>query len=110
MSFEKERPLLDGEGRALEKLEQVRYADVNGPLADRALFLAGSVKFFNEDYQGADFCFSQIHEKHPNSPLAEDAIKLAIIAKSLSTGGPRTSISKALPKLRHTSQARDVAR
>jgi TolA-binding protein len=87
LSFEKERPLMDGEGRALEKLEQVRYSDLNGPLADRALFLAGSVKFFNEDFGGADFCFSQIHEKHPNSPLASQAVELAIISKHLSTGG-----------------------
>jgi outer membrane protein assembly factor BamD (BamD/ComL family) len=87
LSIEKERPFMDGEGRALEKLEQVRYDDINGPLADRALFLAGSVKFFNEDYQGADFCFSQIHEKHPNSPLAAQAVELAIVSKHLSTGG-----------------------
>lgn len=85
--FDKEKPLLDTEGRAIEKLEQVRYNDVNGPLADKALFLAGSVKFFNEDYKDADNYFSQIHEKHPNSALAPQAVELAIISKHLSTGG-----------------------
>jgi outer membrane protein assembly factor BamD (BamD/ComL family) len=81
------KPLLDEEGRAIEKLEQVRYNDINGPLADQALFLAGSVKFFNQDYKEADNYFSQIHEKHPNSPLAQKAVELAIISKHLSTGG-----------------------
>lgn len=85
--FEKEKPLLDEEGRAIEKLEQVRYNEINGPLADQALFMAGSVKFLNEDYREADNYFSQIHEKHPNSPLAEKAVELAIISKHLSTGG-----------------------
>ena len=47
ISFEKKKPLLDREGRAIEKLEQVRYNQIEGPLADKALFLCGSVKFFN---------------------------------------------------------------
>jgi outer membrane protein assembly factor BamD (BamD/ComL family) len=82
-----EKPALDEQGRAIEKLEQVRYNDINGPLADQALFLAGSVKFFDQDYREADNYFSQIHEKHPNSPFAERAVELAIISKHLSTGG-----------------------
>ncbi len=85
--FDGEKPFLDEEGRAIEKLEQVRYNDINGPLADQALFLAGSVKFFNGDYKEADNYFSQIHEKHPNSPLAQKAVELAIVSKHLSTGG-----------------------
>jgi outer membrane protein assembly factor BamD (BamD/ComL family) len=87
VNFDEKKPLLDEEGRAIEKFEQVRYNDINGPLADQALFLAGSVKFFNEDFKEADNYFSQIHEKHPNSPLAERAVELAIISKHLSTGG-----------------------
>jgi outer membrane protein assembly factor BamD (BamD/ComL family) len=88
VSFERTKPLLDREGRAIEKLEQVRYNDITGPLADRALFLAGSVKFYNGDYREADHYFSQIHERHPNSPLAAQAVEFAIISKHLSTGGP----------------------
>jgi outer membrane protein assembly factor BamD (BamD/ComL family) len=87
VNFDDKKPLLDEEGRAIEKLEQVRYNDINGPLADQALFLAGAVKFFNQDYKEADNYFSQIHEKHPNSPFAERAVELAIISKHLSTGG-----------------------
>jgi outer membrane protein assembly factor BamD (BamD/ComL family) len=85
--FEKEKPLLDEEGRALEKLEQVRYNDMTGPLADRALFLAGGIKFFRQDYKEADHYYSQLVEMHPNSPYVEPAIKLAIICKQLYYGG-----------------------
>jgi outer membrane protein assembly factor BamD (BamD/ComL family) len=85
---DRRKPFFEEETRAIEALEQVRFNDINGPLADKALFMAGSVKFYNEDYREAQLYFDQIHEKHPNSPLAEDAIKLAIISKSLSTGGP----------------------
>jgi outer membrane protein assembly factor BamD (BamD/ComL family) len=85
--FESTKPLLDEEGRALEKLEQVRYNDMTGPLADKALFLAGSVKFYRKEYKEADFLYSQIVEMHPNSPYVEQALELAIISKQLSTGG-----------------------
>ena len=87
VNWDKSKPLLDMEGRAVEKLEQVRYNDMTGPLADKALFLMGSVKFYREDYVEADHYFTQIVEMHPNSSLAEQAIELAIIAKHLSTGG-----------------------
>jgi outer membrane protein assembly factor BamD (BamD/ComL family) len=86
--WDKTKPFLDERGRAIEKLEQVRFNDINGPLADKALFLCGSVKFFEEDYRDADHYFSQIYERHPNSPLAAKALELAIVSKHLSTGGP----------------------
>jgi outer membrane protein assembly factor BamD (BamD/ComL family) len=85
--FDKSKPFFDEEGRAIEKLEQVTYNDMTGPLADRCLFLAGSVKFFREDYREADHYFTQIAERHPNSPFATQALELAIISKHLSTGG-----------------------
>jgi outer membrane protein assembly factor BamD (BamD/ComL family) len=58
-----------------------------GPLADKALFLAGSVKFFRNDYKEADHYYSMLVEMHPNSPFVEQAIELSTIAKQLSTGG-----------------------
>ncbi|HZY84328.1 MAG TPA: tetratricopeptide repeat protein [Gemmataceae bacterium] len=87
VNWDKRKPFLDEEGRAIEKLEQVRYNDIEGPLADKALFMAGSVKLFHENYRDADHYFSQIAEKHPNSPLAAQAVELAIFAKHMSTGG-----------------------
>jgi TolA-binding protein len=85
--WEETKPLLDEEGRAVELLEKVRYHDITGPLADRALFLMGSVKYFNEDFREADFCFSQLVEMHPKSPYAADATELAITSKHRCTGG-----------------------
>jgi outer membrane protein assembly factor BamD (BamD/ComL family) len=85
--FEKKKPFLDEEGRAMQALEQVHLNDITGPLADKALFLAGGVKFYREDYREADHYFSQLIEQHANSPLAPQAIELAIISKHMSTGG-----------------------
>jgi outer membrane protein assembly factor BamD (BamD/ComL family) len=85
---DKTKPFLDEEGRAVEKLEQVHYNDMMGPLADKALFLLGSIKFFNGDYREAEHYFSQLVEQHATSKLRPQAIELGIIAKNLSTGGP----------------------
>jgi outer membrane protein assembly factor BamD (BamD/ComL family) len=87
ISFDKAKPLLDREGRAIEKLEQVRLHDINGPLADQALFLCGVVRMYHEDYRDADHYFSQIHARHPESKLAPRAIELAVFCKQMSTGG-----------------------
>jgi len=85
---EKKKPFLDEEGRALQALEQVHLNDMSGPLADKSLFLAGGVKFFRQDYKEADHYFSQLVQFHPNSQLAPEAVRLAIISKHMSTGGP----------------------
>jgi outer membrane protein assembly factor BamD (BamD/ComL family) len=85
--FEKKKPWVDEEGRAMQALEHVHLNDITGPLADKALFLAGGVKFYREDYKEADHYFSQLVEQHPNSPMASQAIELAIISKHMSTGG-----------------------
>jgi outer membrane protein assembly factor BamD (BamD/ComL family) len=86
--WDKTKPLLDEETEALDTLQQVQYNDIRGPMADKALFLMGSVHFFNEDYRDADHDFSQLVEMHPNSPFASQAMELAIISKHMSTGGP----------------------
>jgi outer membrane protein assembly factor BamD (BamD/ComL family) len=85
---EKKKPLLDEEGRALQALEQVHLNDVTGPLADKALFLAGGVKFYREDYGEAAHYFNMLVEQHKDSPLAPQAVELAIISLHMSTGGP----------------------
>jgi tetratricopeptide (TPR) repeat protein len=85
--LDKSKPFFDEEGRALEALEHVRYNDMHGPYADKALFMIGTVKFFNEDYREADYQFTQIVENHKASPLWPRAAEMAIISKNLSTGG-----------------------
>jgi Outer membrane lipoprotein len=95
VNWDKSKPVLDEEGRAVEKLEQVRFNDISGPLADQALFFAGSVKMYDGDWREADSYFSQIYEHHPNSPLAPKAVEYAIMAKNLSTGGSEYDGRKA---------------
>lgn len=87
--IDKNKPFADEEGRAVQKLELVHLADIDNSLglADRALFLAGSVNFFNENYKEAEHYLSQIHQSYPNSPLASQSLELAIIAKTNATGG-----------------------
>jgi outer membrane protein assembly factor BamD (BamD/ComL family) len=87
VNWDKRKPFLDEEGRAIETLEHVRYGDIEGPLADKSLFMSGAVKLYHENYRDADHYFTQIAERHPNSPLAPQAVELAIFAKHMSTGG-----------------------
>src|SRR5262249_24020824 len=86
-SLDKTKPFMDREGRAVEKLEQVRLFDISGPLADHALFMCGTGKLYHENYREADHYFSQVHANHPNSKLAPKALELAIYCKQMSTGG-----------------------
>jgi outer membrane protein assembly factor BamD (BamD/ComL family) len=85
--WERSKPLLDEQGRALEALEEVNVNDMTSPVAAEALFLAGTVKFYNQDYREADRLFSQIVEMHQNCKFAAQAAELAIISKHMSTGG-----------------------
>jgi len=85
--FEKAKPFMDEEGRAIEALERVHYNDITGPLADKALFLCGSVMFYRENYREADHYFTQLVEQHRNSPMAAQAVELGIISKHMGTGG-----------------------
>jgi outer membrane protein assembly factor BamD (BamD/ComL family) len=120
VSTEKTKPFLDREGRAVETLEKVRLNDINGPLADEALFMCGVVKMYNENYREASYYFSQIHQRHPDSKRASHALKLAIFCKHMSTGGSdydgrgaaeaRTLIKAAMtsyPELSHDQGTRE---
>jgi tetratricopeptide (TPR) repeat protein len=78
------KPFLREETRALELLEQIRCHDPLSPLAEKALFLAGSVHFYREDYQEADSCLSRLVEQFPESGLVASAVEMAIVAKELS--------------------------
>jgi TolA-binding protein len=88
INFDKRKPFLDREGRAIERLQNVyTYEGRGGPLADKALFLCGHVQWYNEEYHDADISFTQLHEQHPESKFAADAVELAIKAKLMATGG-----------------------
>src|SRR5207237_9612551 len=86
--WEKSKPLMDEQGRALEALEAVNVNDMTSPLAAEALFLEGTVKFYNQDYREADRLFSQIVEMHADSKFATQAVQLSTIAKHINTRRP----------------------
>jgi outer membrane protein assembly factor BamD (BamD/ComL family) len=88
VSFDSRKPLLDREGRAVERLKDVyTYEGKGGAYADKARFLCGHVAWHNEDYNDADIEFTQLHEQYPESKYAPYATELAIKAKLMSTGG-----------------------
>jgi outer membrane protein assembly factor BamD (BamD/ComL family) len=88
VSFDKRKPLLDREGRAVERLKDVStYEGKGGPYADKALYLCGYVAWFNEDFGEADQEFTTLTKTFPDSTYAPYAIELAIKAKLMSTGG-----------------------
>lgn len=88
VSFDKRKPKVDREGRAVERLKDVSiYEGKGGNYADKALYLCGYVAWFNENYIDADQEFSQLAKTFPESKYAPYAIELAIKAKLMSTGG-----------------------
>jgi outer membrane protein assembly factor BamD (BamD/ComL family) len=87
LHFDKTKPTFDEEGHAIRMLEGVYITDPTGPLAEKALFYLGSIKFFREDYREADHYFDQLRVHHPNGKLAPKAVEMSIICKQMSTGG-----------------------
>jgi outer membrane protein assembly factor BamD (BamD/ComL family) len=86
-AFDKTRPFLVQESRALEALEYVHTHDFSGPYADKSLFWCGYVNFIRGNFDEADHFFSQLVELHKDSPLRPQAIVYAIQAKNNATGG-----------------------
>jgi outer membrane protein assembly factor BamD (BamD/ComL family) len=89
VNFDRKTPTFDPEGRALQTLEKVYFSDPTGPNADKALFMLGRVNYERENFKDAARYFQQLAEVHDRSPLRDEALKLAIIAKTNSTGGPQ---------------------
>lgn len=85
--WDRSKPLVDEEGRALELLEKVHVYDPQGPVSDKALFLAGYTYFYRGDFVEADQLLSQLVDLFPNSSLRPQSIEMAIMAKNNATGG-----------------------
>ena len=88
-NFDRKLPTFDVEGRALQTLEKVYFGDPTGPYADKALYMLGRVNYERENFREAARYFQQLAEVHDRSPLRDEALKLAIIAKNNSSGGPQ---------------------
>lgn len=88
VNFDRKLPTVATESRALQTLERVYFNDPTGPYADKALFMLGRVHFERQDFKESARYFQQLAETCDRSPLRDEALKLAIIAKNNSTGGP----------------------
>ncbi|HKB06018.1 MAG TPA: tetratricopeptide repeat protein [Gemmataceae bacterium] len=89
VNFDRKLPTVGSEDRALQTLERVYFNDPTGPYADKALFMLGRVHYHRENYKDAARYFQQLAENYDRSPLRDEALKLAIIAKNNSSGGPQ---------------------
>lgn len=85
--LDKTRPAFAEEESAVKACEAVYLQDPTGPLAADALFRAGAVRYYREDYAEADNLFSVLVDQYPNSPRAPRALELAIQAKTQVMGG-----------------------
>lgn len=88
VNFDRKLPTVATESRALQTLERVYFNDPTGPYADKALFMLGRVHFERQDFKESARYFQQLAETYDRSPLRDEALKLAIIAKNNSGGGP----------------------
>jgi outer membrane protein assembly factor BamD (BamD/ComL family) len=89
VNFDRKLPTFSVEERGLQTLERVYFSDPTGPNADKALFMLGRVNYERGNYRDASRYFQQLAETNDRSPLRDEALKLAIIAKNNSTGGPQ---------------------
>ncbi len=105
---DRSRPSIDQEGEALKYLEAVHTHDLTGPNADKALFWCGYVHFYRGRFEDADHFFSQLVEMHKDSPLWQEGVKLAVMAKNNATGGAVYDSQKASEALQLVHHAEAV--
>jgi tetratricopeptide (TPR) repeat protein len=106
VNFDRKTPTFDSEGRAMQTLERVYFNDPTGPYADKALFMLGRVHLYREDFKDSARYFQQLAENYDRSPLREEALKLAIIAKNNSSGGPQYDGKDTSEAMRLINQAK----
>ncbi len=104
--WERDKPVLDEQGHAVQLLDAIRLNDINGPLGMKSLFYLATIKFYNKEYREADFYFAQLYQQYPNCEYAAKAIKQSVICKQLCTGGTMydTRPLEEVKKVLYTSQ------
>jgi outer membrane protein assembly factor BamD (BamD/ComL family) len=85
---DKNRPMFDTQGRALECLKSIWMNDPTGPLADDALMLTATYYQRHDNYVEADRYFEILREEYPDSPHLEEAFLLGSHVKQMSYQGP----------------------
>jgi outer membrane protein assembly factor BamD (BamD/ComL family) len=87
-NFDRKMPTFASEDRALQTLDKVYFSDPTGPTADKSLFMLGRVHFHRQNYGEAARYFQQLVETCDKSPYRDDALRLAIVAKTNVPAGP----------------------
>ncbi len=87
-NFDREKPFIQQESTAVSGCVAVYTQDPTGPYADQALYRAGGVSYFRENYNESDNYYSTLVQQFPKSPLMPQALELAIQSKIQVTGGP----------------------
>jgi len=105
-NFDRKTPTFDSEGRALQTLERAYFNDPTGPYADKALFMLGRVHLHRQNFREAARYFQQLAETYDRSPLRDEALKLAIVAKNNSTGGPQYDAKETSEAMRLINNAK----
>lgn len=89
--FDPTRPRLDTQGHAIRILDQIRYDDPTGRLADDATMAAAAEYIRQGDYEMADEFLTDLRDTFPDSDHFFLAHLLGIRAKLETYGGPRYS-------------------
>ena len=97
--FDRERPVFDTEGRALQALKSIWLNDPTGPLADDALMLTASYHLRNNDHMEAARVYKILREQYPNSQHIQNAFVLGSHVRLMSYQGPAYD-GKALDEAR----------
>jgi outer membrane protein assembly factor BamD (BamD/ComL family) len=78
---DKNKPMFDTFGYAVQAYERIRHYDPLGPLADDSLMALGNAYFRREQYADAAEQYDLLRKEYPNSPYQLNAHLLGLQAK-----------------------------
>jgi TolA-binding protein len=103
--FDRTRPWLDVDGRALEAIELIQQYDPFGPLTDDAVMMAGAQSFTSDRFVQAATYYEQLVADQPQSEHAAKALFLSGQAYLRSYRGPQYDAADLDGAERMTRQA-----
>ncbi|MEZ6140020.1 MAG: tetratricopeptide repeat protein [Zavarzinella sp.] len=109
VNFERNKPFVNTEGEALKTLENAYFGDPTGPYADKALFMLGRVNFLRGRYKESAQFFQQLVETHDKSPLRDQALEMAIVARSNTSQGATYDSEDVQEAMRLITTARNTS-
>ena len=102
--WDRRRPLLDTNGRAIEAIERIQQYDPTGPLTAPATMMAGAERFTDGDYVRAAGYYEQVVVDAPKSQLAARASVLSAQSYMRSYQGPNYDAEDLLKAKKMTEE------